>query len=367
MATSTATSPASDEATLSTSRVARVVTELVGSFLVFLAIYAICSIGTVLNSMMIGPNILTIGLLVGLAYGAITYLFGRVSGAHLNPAVSLASVLLGRIGFLDFILYVIAQCLGAFGAAELIVKLLVMPTDSTTSSSSSLYSVYTWIKYAINGVRDDSPLTTTLTQMGISGITFGVKFGVLFEVAMTAIVVAIVLKSQNENGVPKANAWLVTALGYGVATAVAYPFTGAALNPARATGIALAGQSAAQSYNDSLTASASTSSTTATAVTLPLSQLWIFWVAPLLAAAVVALVFLVVRQLHSDTKSPADIVEEKAELVANGPADQIAIDAEDSAKAGEQLAAVGITYSEEDDDADADEATDADEAADANK
>lgn len=349
MATSTATSTETDEATLSTSRVARVVTELVGSFLVFLAVYAICSIGTVLNSMMIGPNILTVGLLVGLAYGAVTYMFGHVSGAHLNPAVSLASVLLGRIGFADFILYVIAQCLGAFGAAELLVKLIVMPSDASSSNSSSLYSVYTWIRYAINGVRESSPLTATLSQMGVSGVTFGVKFGVLFEVAMTAIVVAIVLKSQNENGVPKPMAWLVTALGYGVATAVAYPFTGAALNPARATGMALAGQSAAKAYNDSISSASSTTSTTTTAVTLPLQQLWIFWVAPLLAAAVVALVFLVVRSLHSNEKSAADIVEEKAELAKDAAdSSDAAADSEDSEAASEQLAAAGISYEEED-------------------
>lgn len=351
MATSTATSSAKDEARLSASPVARVVTELVGSFLVFLAIYAICSIGTAINSMMIGPNVLTVGLLVGLAYGAITYLFGRVSGAHLNPAVSLASVLLGRIGIVDFILYVIAQCLGAFGAAELIVKLLVMPADSSTSASSSLYSAYTWLRYAINGVRDASPLTETLSQMGVSGISFGLKFGVLFEAAMTAIVVAVVLKSQNEHGAVKPFGWLSTALGYGVATAVAYPFTGAALNPARATGIALAGQSTAKDYNASLTSAASTSTSTTTAtVTLPLQQLWIFWVVPLLAAAVVALVFLVAKYMNSNVKSAADIVEEKAELAKNASdsADVASIDADDSEQAGEQLAAAGISYVEED-------------------
>ena len=87
MATSTATSTETDEATLSTSRVARVVTELVGSFLVFLAVYAICSIGTVLNSMMIGPNILTVGLLVGLAYIFIKIAFNKINKENIADSL----------------------------------------------------------------------------------------------------------------------------------------------------------------------------------------------------------------------------------------------------------------------------------------
>ena len=62
-------------------------------------------------------------------------------------------------------------------------------------------------------------------------------------------------------------------LAYGLGAAITYPITGAGLNPARSTGIAIFAQ------NIGLTQE-------------PLQQLWVFWIAPVLAAAVVALVMI---------------------------------------------------------------------------
>lgn len=343
-----------DEAKLSKSHVARAATELIGSFILFLGIYAICSVGTFLNSTMIGANVLTFGAAIGLLYAALTYAFGKVSGAHLNPAVSLASALLGRIGIGDFFVYVIMQCAGAIGAAELLTHLLPV-SDSTASYQITLFQ---WIHNAINGADAASPATYSLNALGATGLNFGIKIGALVEVAMTIVVVAVVLRSQNDNGVPRRSAWLATGIAYAAGTVVAFPFTGAALNPARATGMAVAGQSAVQAYNDTLSSSSSsTSGTTQVSIPLPLTQLWVFWVAPLLAAAVVALVMLVAKMLRADDEAQKAATEKASAKVSTKAAAQAPLnsttiaasdDATDGAAHAETLSEAGVSYSVDD-------------------
>lgn len=352
-----------DEATLSKSHVARAATELIGSFILFLGIYAICSVGTFFNSTMIGANILTFGAAIGLLYAALTYVFGKVSGAHLNPAVSLASALLGRIGIGDFFVYVIMQCAGAIGAAELLTHLLPV----SDASSSYQITLFQWIHNAINGADAASPATYSLNQIGAAGLNFGIKIGALVEVAMTIVVVAVALRAQNDNGVPRRTAWLATGIAYAAGTAVAFPFTGAALNPARATGMAVAGQSAVQAYNDTLPTTASSTSSSASQVTipLPLTQLWVFWVAPLLAAAVVALVMLVARMLRADDESQkAATAKVSTKAAAQAPLNSSTIaasdDATDSAAHAETLSEAGVSYSVDDETDDDDSADSAD-------
>lgn len=55
-------------------------------------------------------------LVFGTTLGVTTYFFGRISGAHFNPAISFASFITAEIGFKDFIIYVISQILAGFGA-----------------------------------------------------------------------------------------------------------------------------------------------------------------------------------------------------------------------------------------------------------
>lgn len=351
-----------EKTTLSTSRVARLAAELFGSFFLFLSIYGICSYGTVFTFSVIGSNILTVGLAVGLVYGVLTYLFGKVSGAHLNPAVSFAELLLGRIDFFDFLAYVILQSAGAIGAAEIITHILPV-TSSSDSSASSKMDMFTWIHYAINGYGNASPSNALMSQMKIE---FGMKFAVLLEIAMSIIVIAVVLKSQNSNGAPKKFAPLTIGAAYAVGTAVAFPVSGAALNPARATGMAVAAQSVVSQYNTTQQASAATNGTTFVAIALPVSQLWVFWVAPVLAAALVALINLVIKLRNDDTtdvepvaakpkknrKSSAaakesTAAEPKGSAAKNSDGAHDG-DADDAAEDADGMASSGIDYAEDD-------------------
>ena len=70
----------------------RVGAELVGSFIICFAIYAICSLG----SAVYGINMAFIALLTGIVYAAVTVIFGSISGAQFNPAVSVAAMLTGK-------------------------------------------------------------------------------------------------------------------------------------------------------------------------------------------------------------------------------------------------------------------------------
>ena len=86
----------------------RVGAELVGSFIICFAIYSICTLGSAIY----GVNMAFIALLTGLVYAAATLIFGTISGAQFNPAVSVAAMLSGKTHVLDGVLYIIAQVLG---------------------------------------------------------------------------------------------------------------------------------------------------------------------------------------------------------------------------------------------------------------
>src|SRR5438105_3802024 len=79
-------------------------------------------IGTFFLVLTIGLAVLSKSSLAPIAIGAslmvMVYMGGHVSGAHYNPAVSLAVLLRGKLSILDFVIYVIVQVAGALAAAS---------------------------------------------------------------------------------------------------------------------------------------------------------------------------------------------------------------------------------------------------------
>ena len=247
----------------------RVCAELAGSFLLCFAIYAFSTWG----SAVYGINIVFFALATGLAYAAVTAIFSRVSGGQLNPAITVASVLVSKTKILDGILYVIAQVIGAIAAGFAVVKLL--PTSEQVAAK-------VWLTPAVNGFENGSVSYSLLTQYGI---TFSITLAIVVEVVASLIVVATAMSSLGDHGESSDRHVIAMGLAYGLATAISYPVTGAGLNPARSTGIALA------AMNEGLTQN-------------PLQQLWVFWISPVLAAAVVALV-MIIAQMMTTPKVPA--------------------------------------------------------------
>lgn len=177
-----------------------------------------------------------IALAFGLAIVIAAYSVGNVSGAHLNPAVSLAMLIDGRLSAADFVGYVVAQVLGATAGAGLIVAF--------TGSNASL---------GTNGYGEASALGT------------GVGQAFLVECVLTFFFVLVILgvtaKAEFSN-----IAGLVIGLSLMPIVLIGLPFTGTSVNPARSLGPALlaGGQS--------------------------LAQVWLFIVAPLVGGALAALV-----------------------------------------------------------------------------
>ena len=269
----------------------RVCAELAGSFLLCFAIYAFSTWG----SAVYGVNVVFMAVATGLAYAVVTAIFSRISGGQFNPAVTVAAVLASKTKLVDGILYVIAQVIGAIAAGFAVVKLL--PTSEQVTST-------VWLSPAVNGFEKGSVSYSLLTQYGI---TFSITLAIVVEVVASLIVVAAAMSTMGKNG-EGSDRYTAT---MGIAYAISYPVTGAGLNPARSTGIAVA------AVNEGLTQN-------------PLQQLWVFWIAPVLAAAVVALVMIIV-QMATTAKPKAEPTDEgdMADLEA---ADEQA--AEDSAEDG---------------------------------
>ena len=175
-------------------------------------------------------------------------------------------MLVSKTKILDGILYVIAQVIGAIAAGFAVVKLL--PTSEQVAAK-------VWLTPAVNGFENGSVSYSLLTQYGI---TFSITLAIVVEVVASLIVVATAMSSLGDHGESSDRHVIAMGLAYGLATAISYPVTGAGLNPARSTGIALA------AMNEGLTQN-------------PLQQLWVFWISPVLAAAVVALVMIIAQMM----------------------------------------------------------------------
>lgn len=240
--------------------IARILAELAGSFLICFAIYVMCTLGTSVYN----PNLAFLAIGTALAYGAVTYLMGPISGGQFNPAVTLASMLVSRTRVIDGLCYIVAQLVGGIVAGALVRFLL--PT-------SDVISLTVWLTPVVNGFDEGSVSYSYLTNANLS---FGIMLAIAVEIVASLLIVGVAMRNSDAQEKPASTRALAMGAAYGVGAMIAYPITGAALNPVRATGIAIFAQ------GQGLTAE-------------PLGQLWVFWVCPILAAAIVALVMIVAQ------------------------------------------------------------------------
>ena len=183
-----------------------------------------------------GCGYLLTALAFGLAIVAMAYGVGNISGGHVNPAVSLAMLINGKISLKDFAFYVIAQVLGAFAGAGILLGIV----KSTNLDMGSLGS---------NGFG-------TSSAVGIN-----VWGALIVEVIATAIFVLVILGvTHNDKHAGKAG--IVIGLTLALIHMVCIPLTGTSVNPARSLAPAvLVGGDA-------------------------FIQVWVFIVAPLVGAAI---------------------------------------------------------------------------------
>ena len=202
---------------------------------------------------------LTVAAAFGLAVTVLTLAFGRISGGHLNPAVSVALCVSGGMSVRDCICYVIAQFLGSIGGAALLM--------------------------AVVGGR------TSLAANGYDSLsTFGCEMWVvaLIEVLITFTLIWTVLTVREKKDFRPSQA-VYTGLAVTMVYLFAYPFTGASANPARSLGPAVFQEGDA------------------------LSQVWLFIAAPLAGALIAAVLHkLLTGRLPSQTQYQgplSDIIE----------------------------------------------------------
>ncbi len=170
-------------------------------------------------------GMLGISLAFGLSIVAAAYGLGAISGAHLNPAVSLGMVTAGRMSGGEFIRYAIAQIIGATIAA-LIVLII--------ASGKADYSL------AENGLGQNGWGPGYLGEYGIGS-------AIVFELIATFLFVLVIL-GATAKGAPSAMAGLAIGLTLAGIHMVGITVTGVSVNPARSIGPALfvGGQALAQ-------------------------------------------------------------------------------------------------------------------------
>lgn len=245
---------------------ARLGVEVLGSFALVLA-----GVGVALYSSFTGAGPLGVALAFGLALFALIAAFGAVS-AHFNPVVTLGSALAGRTSWVDVVPYWLAHLVGAaLAVVTLVVALRSVPTVTPEITNQILSG-------AANGFGEQSPF------MAIAGGGFSLLAAILIEVLVTGVFVAIVLAVGRS-----ALAAPAIGLAYAVGILVALPVTNGSLNPARSTATAIF---AGGEF---------------------VSQLWVFWVAPLLGAAIAGLVYGLVRPADDDVLDDFDLVDETVE------------------------------------------------------
>lgn len=277
----------------------RVAAELFGTFVLVTAIIVTAAFGTLGAS----STPLHIALAGGLALTAMVVAFGSISGAHLNPAVSLGAAIAGRLSWADLVPYIVAQTLGAVAAGGL----LRVITPSALPTALGIGDVRTFISGTANGFGDHSPIAA-LSQ---GQVTFSTAQALVIEAVATAVLVAVVLAATRR---PHPGAPLAIGATLTIAILVAAQVTNAAINPARATGTALFAEPWA------------------------IQQLWLFWLAPLLGGVIAGLVALLIERAiapaaawdeDDDEDWDEDEDDDDEDLVAVGPSAATALPEED--------------------------------------
>ncbi|MDR0260568.1 MAG: aquaporin Z [Comamonas sp.] len=189
----------------------------------------------------LGIGLLGVSLAFGLTVLTGAYAFGPISGGHFNPAVSVGLTVAGRFKASELPGYIVAQVLGAIVAAGL---LYLIASGKAGAQVTDL---------ATNGFGEHSPGK------------FSMLAALLTEVVLTAVFLLVILGSTTKKAAV-GFAGMSIGLCLTLIHLISIPVTNTSVNPARSTGPALFGPSIA------------------------LEQLWLFWLAPIVGAAIGALI-----------------------------------------------------------------------------
>jgi len=238
----------------------RLAAEAVGTFILVLV-----GVGTALYAMLSGATALGSAFGFGLALVGVTIAFAHVSGGHFNPAVTLGSAIAGRTPWRDVVPYWLAQVIGgALGAGVLF--LTVPKTLPAVINSGVATTVRTFFSDTANGYGTHSPLARLTKTVTPAPISFDLLPVLLIEIVATAVFVGVFLAVMHKRRL-RTIAPFAIGLTYAVLVLLASPISNGAINPARATATAF--------FSDGWA----------------FRQLWAFWLAPVLGAALAGLAY----------------------------------------------------------------------------
>ena len=225
--------------------------EFIGTFvLVFVA----CGVAALTKGDLV-PTALAFGLVIV----AMAYSVGRVSGCHINPAVSLGCLLTKRMSLKEFFVYVCAQILGGFVGAVLLFGIIKM----SLPANAEMFALYG------NASNFAVFYNDTLTAGNIIG-------ALLTEIVLTCIFVYVILNVTDEKSTAGKKAGIIIGLTLTLVHLIGINLTGTSVNPARSLATAIG-----------------------TAIygggTEALAQVWMFIVAPLIGAVVAAVIYKVLN------------------------------------------------------------------------
>ena len=191
----------------------------------------------------LGIGFAGVALAFGLTVLTMAYAVGHISGAHFNPAISVGLFVGGRFSAKELIPYIVAQVIGAIAAAILyLIASGKVGFDATASG------------FASNGYGANSPDGYSLVAALVA------------EIVLTAFFLIIIMGVTDERA-PKGFAPITIGLALTLIHLISIPVTNTSVNPARSTGVAL--------FQG----------------TWAIEQLWLFWVAPIIGAAIGALIY----------------------------------------------------------------------------
>ena len=183
--------------------------ELVGTFILVYGGTAV-AVGAILSRPTAGAayDSLAVALAFGLALAIVVASIGHVSGAHVNPAVTLGMAATGKFPWRYTPIYIGAQLVGAVLAA-----------------------LATWITFGGEGARGEAKLAATYPAQGVGDLQ-----AFVVEVLITFILVFVVMAVATDDRAPAAIAPIAVGFALAVGVFIAGPVTGGAVNPVRALG-----------------------------------------------------------------------------------------------------------------------------------
>jgi aquaporin Z len=191
----------------------------------------------------VGIGLLGVAFAFGLTVLTMAYAVGHISGGHFNPAVTIGLCVGKRIPPSEVLPYIIAQVLGAIGGA-FVLYLIASGKDGFSLTGG----------FASNGYADHSPGKYSLLACLVDEIVFTFMF-------------LMIILGATDRRAPKGFAPIAIGLGLTTIHLISIPVTNTSVNPARSTGPAIFVGGWA------------------------LSQLWLFWVAPVAGAVLAGVVY----------------------------------------------------------------------------